>query len=184
MRHRYLIIFLSLLCLLARIGQGQDEIKKAPEIFGKVWFNAGAYKKLNMKALRGKVVLLFFCSINDAGSANAVATLNDWYRRYKEKDFEIIGINTSDEMFGLSESDLYQRIEALGIRFPVVLDDERSLWQVYGQEGWPSFVLVDRKGFIRGQMANLVSYKDMETMLVALLEEGESTLFKRRDEAL
>ena len=173
-RRFYLVVLISVVCLFAKGAQGEEETRKAPEIAGSVWFNAGAYKKLNMKALQDKVVLIFFWISNDSNCINFVPILNSWYLEYKEKGLEIIGFHSSGFMQGVSESELFQRIEALGIKFPVALGDDLSLRQNYGQGGWPSFVLIDRKGFIRAEYSCVVNYKELRIMLEALLEEGES----------
>jgi len=180
-RRFYLAVLISVVCLFARGAEGQEEIKKAPEIAGNVWFNAGAYKKLNMKALRDKVVLIFFWASNDSNCVNFVPILNSWYLKYKEKGFEIIGFHSSEWVFGVSESELFQRIESLGIKFPVALGDDLSLKQAYGQGGQPSFILIDRKGFIRAEYSGVVNHKEFRTTLEALLEEGESKVLRQGD---
>ena len=173
-RRFYLAVLISVICFFAGRAEGQEEIKKAPEIVGNVWFNAGAYKKLNMKALQDKVVLIFFWNSNDSNCVNFIPVLNSWYLEYKEKGFEIIGFHSSEFILNVPESELFQRIEALGIKFPVVLGDDLSLRQDYEQGGQPSFVLIDRKGFIRAEYSGVVNYKELRTTLKALLGEGES----------
>ena len=176
-----LAVLISFVCLFAGGAQGQEETKKAPELAGSVWFNTGAYKKLDMKALQGKAVLIFFWSSNDPNCVNFVPVLNDWYLEYREKGLEIIGFHSSELIQGVSESELFRKIEALGIKFPVALGDDLSLRLAYGQGGWPSFILIDRKGFIRAQYSGVVNYKELRTTLQALLEEGGSKLFKQGD---
>ena len=170
-------LFLS--CAVSETAFAQAQ-RKAPEIKGKVWFNASSYKKISMKTLRGKVILVFFWTSNDINCGIAISYLNQWYSQYKDKGLEIIGVHTSEWAFNASESEVFNRIEALGIKFPVVLDNDSSMRAAYGQLPWPSFTLVDRGGYIRAQYSIFFKYSDIKIMLQTLLEEGESMmLFKR-----
>lgn len=147
---------------------------KAPEVKARVWFNAGAYKKVNLKALRGKVVLLFFWTVNDSNCERAAALLNSWYFQYQSQGLEIIGVHDAEWDFQASPSRVFRKVEELNIKFPVVLDDNFSIRSAYGVQAWPSFCLVDRGGYIRAVYNIYFSYTDIKKMLEALLEESES----------
>ncbi len=172
------LFFLFLACVGAVRAQVQEQ---APQIRGKAWFNAGAYKKINNKALLGKVVLIFFWTSNDTNCDSAARTLNEWYLRYKNKGFEIIGVNSPEWQFDSSVSAIFSKIDILNIKFPVVIDEDSSMRIAYAQQMWPSFCLIDRDGYIRAQYKGFYTYRDIEKMLKALLEERASQVRLRRD---
>jgi peroxiredoxin len=147
---------------------------KAPEIKGRVWFNTGAYKKVNLKALRGKAVLLFFWTTDDSNCVRAAAILNSWYSQYQSQGLEIIGVHDAEWDFQASPSRVFRKAEELKIKFPVVLDDNFSIRSAYGAQAWPTFCLLDRGGYIRAVYYISFSYADIKKMLEALLEESES----------
>lgn len=149
-----------------------EDFGRAPEIRGKVWYNAGSYKSINWRALRGKVVLVFFWTMDDARCAQAAAFLNDWYAKDKSKAFEIIGIHWAEWDFSFSQSALFKKIEFLKIKFPVIADADPSVRMAYDVVGWPAFCLMDRNGFIRARYSGLFSYAEVRATLDALLEEG------------
>jgi peroxiredoxin len=149
-----------------------EDLGRAPEIRGKVWYNAGFYKSINWSALRGKVVLLFFWTMDDAHCAQAAASLNDWYTQDRSKAFEIIGIHSAEWDFAFSQSALFKKIESLKIKFPVIADADPSVRMAYDVAGWPAFCLVDRKGIIRARYYGLFSYAEVKAALDVLLEEG------------
>ena len=158
-----------------------QEQERAPQIRGSIWFNAGAYKKINNKALLGKVVLIFFWTSNDTNCDSAARTLNEWYLRYKNKGFEIIGVNSPEWQFDSSVSAIFSKIDILNIKFPVVIDEDSSMRIAYAQQMWPSFCLIDRDGYIRAQYKGFYTYRDIEKMLKALLEEKAAQMRLRRD---
>lgn len=166
-------------CIPTAFGQAALSVK-APEIKSRIWFNAGPYKKPIMKALLGKVVLIFFWTSNDTASEDAALFLNRWYSQYQHRGLEIIGVHTAEWTFDAAQSAVFGKIEALKIKYPVVLDEDSSIRIAYGQYLWPSFCLVDRGGYIRAQYSILSNYRDMETMLQTLLEEGRSEMMLKR----
>jgi hypothetical protein len=42
-----------------------------------------------------------------------------------------------------------REVRALGVTYPVVLDNELKMWDALGNRSWPTLYLVDRKGRIR-----------------------------------
>ena len=147
----------------------------APEIRAQTWFNAGPTKRPSLKAMRGKVVLVFFWTMDDSNCSRAVETVNQWYSKYREKGLEVIGVHSPEFDFSFSESGLFQKIDSLKIAFPVVSDSDSSVRVAFGSTSWPSFVLVDRRGIIRAEYqspATASDYKAVETCLETLLAEG------------
>lgn len=166
----FLLLFLCFFAEVVGEAQGQE---RAPHFTGKVWFNAGAYKKApSLKILRGKVVLLFFWTLDDPNCEAAVVNLNHWYLKYRRLGLEIIGVHSPEWEFHKSQAELFKKIDALKILFPVVADDDSAIRSAYGQQVWPSYCLVDRDGYIRARYGGLYSFWDIQTMLEALLEES------------
>ena len=175
------VLFLS--CLASSTALPQEQLK-APEISSKAWFNAGRYKKIGVKELRGKVIFVFFWTSGDPHCETAVSILNDWYSRYKDKGLEIIGVYAPAWFFEGAASDVYARADSLGIKFPVVIDEDSAIRAAYDQQMTPSCYLIDRGGYIRARFVAVFSYRDMEKMLQTLLEEGPIDAKVRRDSRL
>jgi len=157
----------------------QAPLEKAPDIKGRVWFNTGTSSKMSMKALRGKVVLVFFWTANDTSCEMAIPPLNIWYSRYKEKGFEIIGVYADSWGFDMSEGAALDKIQSTGVKFPVVMDEDSAIGSNFKHAAWPAFFLVDRKGYIRGQYFAVLHQHDIETMIKILVDEGESEFLSR-----
>jgi len=59
----------------------------------------------------------------------------------------------------------------LMIKFPVVQDNGFHIWKRYGIRGWPTIVLVDRKGVIRYSHIGEGAYQKTESVIKQLLAE-------------
>ena len=46
-------------------------------------------------------------------------------------------------------SKIKERADALGVNYPVVVDNDEVLWNAYGTRTWPAFYGIDRQGNIR-----------------------------------
>ncbi len=159
--------------LAAAIPCQAQQQRRAPEIRGKVWYNTIAYKKRpTLKALRGKVVLLFFWTMDDPACEDTAIRLNSWYIESRTKGLEIIGVHTPEWEFNKSESALYKKIDKLGLLYPVVVDNVSAIRDEYGHQAWPAFALIDRDGYIRASYEGINQFRQMKIMLDGLIEES------------
>ena len=61
----------------------------------------------------------------------------------------IIGVHTPEFAFEHVASNVAAAVKRLGIRYPVVQDNNYATWDAYRNEYWPAEYLIDRKGHIR-----------------------------------
>jgi len=147
-------------------------LRQAPEFPHEVSFNTHAYRDLSLKALRGKVVMLFFWSASDSSCRNAVAHVNRLRAAYGPKGLEVVGVHSPIwETFEKPASYVFEHLQALGIAFPVILDSENRIRAAYGSPMLPSVFLVDRNGFIRGQYGGVLDFESIETTLDQIVTE-------------
>jgi alkyl hydroperoxide reductase subunit AhpC len=64
-------------------------------------------------------------------------------------------------------------IAKLGIRYPVVMDNEFRIWRAYSNSYWPTLYLVDKNGVIRYSHIGEGEYARTEQVIARLLSEGE-----------
>lgn len=138
------------------------------------WLNG---TNASLAALRGRVLVVLFYSFQDANSLAANQACNRWHRSFANKGLSIIGVQSPRvdaerdyAAFGVSL--LRDRIQ-----FPVLLDANKSNWDAWGNETWPTLFVVDRRGYIRGwwsgklQNSNGGGEARIEQMIRRLLEE-------------
>jgi len=120
----------------------------APPWIIRNWINSGP---LDIGQLQGKVILLRFFSDNPLSAA----TLNEFYRTYRERGLAVVGIYSPQPMPGETDVDSVRRlVSALGFEFPVGVDPRWEtvnrywLTEADADMGAAAF-LIDRKGVIR-----------------------------------
>ena len=60
----------------------------------------------------------------------------------------MIGIHTPEFEFEKSRKRVVAAVEKFGKTHPVMMDNDYTYWKALDNRYWPSFYLVDRKGFI------------------------------------
>jgi hypothetical protein len=61
----------------------------------------------------------------------------------------------------------------LGVRYPVVQDNDFTIWKRWGVRAWPTALLMDRKGIVRYRHIGEGDYDETEAMIRRLLAERE-----------
>lgn len=143
---------------------------RAPEIKNKgKWVNTT--KELTRDDLKGKVVLIEFWTFGCYNCTNTLPYLNEWYKKYKSNEFEIIGIHCPEFDNERNLENVKTSVEKLGIKYPVLTDNEFSVWQKYDVHAWPTIFLIDKKGEIRYKKSGEGKYDKTESVIKLLLEE-------------
>lgn len=95
-----------------------------------------------------KVVLIDFWTYSCINCQRTTPHLNAWYEKYKDKGFVIIGIHTPEFEFEKVYQNVLEATKRLGIKYPVVLDNDYSTWTAYKNRYWPRKYLIDIDGYI------------------------------------
>lgn len=149
-----------------------DEAPDLDNKFGK-WINTD--KNLTMKELKGKVVLIEFWTFGCYNCTNTIPYLNKWYEKYRSDDFEMIGIHCPEFDNERNFENVKANVEKLGIKNPVLTDNEFSVWSKYNVDAWPTIFLIDKKGEIRYKKIGEGKYDRTEQVINELLNENYST---------
>jgi cytochrome c biogenesis protein CcdA/thiol-disulfide isomerase/thioredoxin len=130
------------------------------------WFNS---RPLTLAGLRGKVVLVDFWTYSCINCLRTLPHLEAWYRTYHRDGFEIIGVHTPEFAFEHVASNVGAAVERLGIRYPVVQDNDYATWTNYSNNYWPAHYLIDRQGRIRDYNFGEGGYATTEAAIKTLL---------------
>lgn len=117
---------------------------KAPEFpNGLTWLNS---RPLTMKRLQGKVVLLDFWTYSCINCVRTLPHLKRWHEVYEGKGLQIIGVHTPEFEFEKDQENVEKAINDFQISYPVALDNDYKLWNLYANRWWPRKFLVDASG--------------------------------------
>lgn len=107
------------------------------------WFNS---PPLDMRQLRGKVVLVDFWTFDCINCAHTPPYLKTWDARYRDKGLVVIGVHTPEYNFEHDTRNLKNAIRQYGITYPVAQDNSNATWNAYGNQYWPALYLIDQNG--------------------------------------
>jgi len=69
--------------------------------------------------------------VANQGSAASSERLNRWHERYSEKGLRIVGVHSPEFDSEKKIENVRRQVASLGIRFPVVTDNEYEIWRAY-----------------------------------------------------
>jgi len=146
----------------------EDDI--APEIqnAGK-WINTD--KDLTLNDFKGKVVLIEFWTFGCYNCTNTLPFLKEWYEKYKSDNFEIIGIHCPEFDNERNFNNVKRSVDELGIKYPVLTDNDFSVWSKYDVHVWPTIFLIVKNGEIRYKKISEGKFDKTESMIRSLLKE-------------
>ena len=98
---------------------------------------------LRMDQQRGNVVLVEFWDFCRVNSLRTLPYLKAWHERYADAGLRIVQVHTGGFLPARSEENVRRAVERLEIPWPVVIDLELEIWDIYGNQGWPARYLWD-----------------------------------------
>jgi len=93
-----------------------------------------------------KVILIDFIDYSCINCERTFPFLNDWYAKYKDQGFIVVAIHTPEFSFEKIKSNVQMAADMFGLKFPIVMDNDYSTWNAYGNEYWPHKYLIDIHG--------------------------------------
>lgn len=150
-------------------------LQLAPEISTPNGFINTEGKQVTISELKGKkVVLVSFWTYSCINCKRTLPYLNDWYSKYKDQGLEIISIHTPEFAFEKVQKNVENAVLLQNIKYPVVLDNDYSTWNSYGNQYWPRKYLVNKDGYIVYDHIGEGAYEETEEEIRKALEELDS----------
>ena len=140
----------------------------APEFADGTWINS---EPLTVKRLRGRVVLIEFWTFGCYNCRNTLPSVKDWDTKYRDRGLTIVGIHTPETDSEYSPDNVRKEVAALGIKYPVVTDNNYQTWKAYGVEAWPTIIVLDKQGRLRWVHVGEGRYEETENVIKTLLAE-------------
>jgi len=165
---------------LSNCTNGAPELEScgtAPDITGITgWLNTPNGAAVDLKSLRGKVVLVDFWAYSCINCQRAIPHIVDWYAAYKDAGLEVIGVHTPEYAFERVPANVASGAADLGITYPVALDTNYSTWSNYRNRYWPAKYLIDANGTVRHIKFGEGDYAQTENLIRQLLSDARPGL--------
>lgn len=147
----------------------RSESATAPELAAGDWINS---EPLKLNDLRGRVVLIEFWTFGCINCRNTLPHVKDWDNRYRQQGLTVIGVHSPEFDEERNYDTLLRQVASLGIRYPVVSDNDYQTWNAYKVEAWPTVFLLDKQGQIRWRRVGEGEYDEAERLIQKLLAEN------------
>ena len=144
---------------------------RAPNFTGiTAWLNTPGGGPLSLTQLRGKVVLVDFWTYSCINCQRTLPHVEAWYRSYAKDGFVVVGVHTPEFAFEHVVSNVRSQAAALGVRYPVAVDDNYDTWNAYNNQYWPADYLIDAQGNVRHVNFGEGDYSTTEQLIRQLLQ--------------
>jgi len=101
-------------------------------------------KNLRLKEQRGQVVLVNFWASWCGPCRQEMPHMNRLYDKYRASGFTLLGVNIDDDPRKATGT-----AAQWGLKFPVLLDTDKTVSKLYDLGSMPATVLIDRDGRVR-----------------------------------
>ncbi len=100
-------------------------------------------KMVSLSSFKGKVVFLNFWATWCPPCRAEIPSMIKLYNKFKDRGLEILGVDLQEE-----EETVRNFVKANKINYPILLDTNGQVGQIYGARSIPTTYIVDRKGNI------------------------------------
>jgi len=130
------------------------------------WLNA---EPLGPAELQGHVVLFDFWTFTCINWLRTEPYVRAWSRAYRGDGLVVIGVHTPEFSFEHEIDRVRKAVIDMDIDYPVAVDSDYAVWDVFDNHYWPALYFVDRDGIIRDQHFGEGRYEQSERTLQELL---------------
>jgi peroxiredoxin len=96
--------------------------------------------------LRGKVLLVNFWATWCGPCKEEMPALDRLKALFAGKDFELLAVTTDHQLDAIQKF-----VAALGLRFPILIDETKDVSAMFGVRGLPTTVVIDKHGRLSGR---------------------------------
>jgi thiol-disulfide isomerase/thioredoxin len=134
------------------------------------WLNS---EPLTAEALRGKVVAVDVWTYSCVNWLRTLPYVSAWAGRYRDRGLVVVGVHAPEFGFEHDLDNVRRAVGALGVRYPVVIDNDFAIWRSFDNHYWPALYLVDRDGRVRFHHFGEGAYEECERAIQELLGVDE-----------
>ena len=150
-------------------GLGQT-VRELPSLDGaNAWLNS---EPLTPAGLKGKVVLVEFCTFSCVNWLRTVPYVRAWDERYRDDGLVVIGAHTPEFQFEHDVEKIRAALDEMGVRYPIAVDNDYAVWRAFDNNYWPALYFADAEGRIRHHRFGEEDYERSERVIQQLLTDA------------
>jgi thiol-disulfide isomerase/thioredoxin len=136
------------------------------------WLNT---EPLTPAGLRGKVVLVNFCTYTCINWLRQLPYVRAWAARYAGHGLVVLGVHTPEFAFEHNEENIRRALQDMQVGYPVAIDNDYAVWRAFENFYWPALYFADEQGRIRHHYFGEGEYQQSEMVIQQLLTEAGAT---------
>ena len=134
------------------------------------WINS---PRLSAESLAGRVVLVDFCTYTCINWLRTLPYVRAWAQKYSQ-GLVVIGVHTPEFPFEQNLDNVRRAMKELRVEYPVVIDNDYSIWRAFDNHYWPALYFIDGRGRNRQHHFGEGEYERSEMSIQKLLAESGS----------
>jgi thiol-disulfide isomerase/thioredoxin len=135
------------------------------------WLNS---EPLTPAGLRGKVVVVQFCTFSCVNWLRTLPYVRAWAEKYRDDGLVVIGAHSPEFPFEHDLEKIQSALEGMGVDYPIAVDNEFAVWRAFDNAYWPALYFIDAEGRIRHHHFGEEDYERSERVIQQLLAEAGS----------
>lgn len=133
------------------------------------WLNS---EPVTAGSLRGKVVLVQFCTYTCINWLRTLPYVRAWDEKYRGQGLAVVGVHTPEFPFENDVDNVRRALKEMRVVYPVALDNDYAIWRAFDNQFWPALYFVDVQGRIRHHHFGEGEYEQSERVIQQLLREA------------
>jgi thiol-disulfide isomerase/thioredoxin len=150
------------------IRSALSALDRAPD-----WLNS---EPLTAEGLQGSVVAVDFWTYSCVNWLRTLPYVSAWHERYRDHGFVVVGVHAPEFGFEHDLQNVRRAAGELGVGYPVVIDNDFTIWRSFDNQYWPAVYLVDREGRVGFRHFGEGAYEEIEQAIQQLLGVDEATV--------
>ena len=124
-----------------------------------VWLNS---EPLTADGLRGRVVLVDVWTYSCINWLRTLPYVRAWHERYGDRGLVVVGVHAPEFGFEHDLDNVSRAVSELGVGYPVVIDNDFSIWRAFDNHYWPAVYLLDGDGRVQFHHFGEEAYEETE----------------------
>jgi thiol-disulfide isomerase/thioredoxin len=133
------------------------------------WVNS---PPLDPDGLRGKVVVVDFCTYTCINWLRTLPYVRAWAGKYRDHGLVVIGVHTPEFSFERDLDNVRRALAAMAVEYPIAVDNRYEIWDAFSNHYWPALYIIDADGRIRHHWFGEGDYERSEAVIQQLLVEA------------
>jgi thiol-disulfide isomerase/thioredoxin len=133
------------------------------------WLNS---QPLTAGSLRGKVVLVQFCTYTCINWLRTLPYVRAWAEKYTGQGLVVVGAHTPEFPFEKDVDNVRRALKEMRVVYPIAVDSDYAIWRAFNNQYWPALYFVDAQGRVRHHHFGEGEYEQSERVIQQLLAEA------------